>query len=184
MIAHPLIARIVKGRELAYIYGPPGTGKTRIGVHLFRLARSLGLNPIFIATEAGSVIVVGSLEGEARVARTADDLARRAGEASLKGMYVIVDTINSYYRGEPDMYSRRLLAATLAFMRVTGGLALGQASEFSGILTSPGIGIAEKYARVVGYTSKVEEGKFMLKIVKPLERILLFKVEGGDLRWL
>jgi hypothetical protein len=37
---------------------------------------------------------------------------------------------------------------------------------------------------VVGYTSKVEEGKFMLKIVKPWERILLFKVEGGDLRWL
>jgi hypothetical protein len=43
------------------------------------------------------------------------------------------------------MYSRRLLAATLAFMRVTGGLALGQASEFSSILTSPGIRIAEKY---------------------------------------
>lgn len=184
MIAHPLIAGIVKNRELAYIYGPPGTGKTRIGVHIFKLARSLGLNPIFIATEAGSVIVVDSLEGEARVARTADDLARHAGEASLKGMYIIVDTINSHYRVEPNMYSRRLLAATLAFMRVAGGLALGQASEFSGTLRSPGMKIIERYAKVVGYTSRVEGGKFMLKIVKPWEKILLFKVEGEDLRWL
>ncbi len=184
MISHPLIAGIVRSRSLTYIYGPPGTGKTRIGVHVFRLARSLGLNPIFIATEAGSIMIIDSLEGGARVARTADELAKIAGEALLKSSYVVVDTINSYYRGDPDMYSRRLLAATLAFMRVTGGLALGQVSEFSGILTSPGIRIVEKYARVVGYTSRVENGKFMLKIVKPWEKILLFKVEKGDIRWL
>lgn len=184
MSSHPLITDIVRGRRLAYIYGPPGSGKTRLGVHVYKLALSLGLNPVFIATEAGSIIVLRELEGEVRIARTMDEIARYTCEALVKNMYVVVDTINSYYRGDPDIYSRRLLASTLAFMKVTGGLALGQASEFSGLLSSPGLRIAGLYAGVIGYTVKVEEGKFKLHIVKPKEKILLFKVEDGGIRWL
>jgi len=184
VITHPLIASIVRNRDLAYIYGPPGTGKTRIGVHVFKLARSLGLDPIFIATEAGSVIVANMLEGEARIARDAEELVEYVEEASLKEMYIIVDTINSYYREDPSFKSRKILAATLAFMRISGGLALGQVSEFSGTISSPGIRVVEKYAKVIGVTSKVEDEKFMLKIIKPWERILLFKIEEEDIKWL
>ena len=182
--SHPLIAGMVKGRVLAYIYGPPGSGKTRLATHVFQLARSIGLNAMFVATESGSVIAARSLEGEVRVARAIDELSRYACEAAVKNVYLVVDTVNSFYRGDPDMYSRAFLASTLAFMRLSGGLALGQASEFSGKLASPGLRIAERYARIVGYTSRVEEGKFKLTIVKPRERILMFKVEDGGLRWL
>jgi hypothetical protein len=184
VISHPLIRELVRSRELVYIYGPPGTGKTRIGIHFFNLAGSLGLNPVYVATEAGSLIVARNLEGGSRVARTLDELVKVVCDALVRGSYVVVDTVNSYYRGDPDVYSRRMLAAVLAFMRVTGGLALGQASEFSGVISSPGVRVAERYARVLGYTSRVDDGKFMLRIIKPWEKVLLFKVEGGDLRWL
>lgn len=184
MNTHPLVAGIVKNRYLAYIYGPPGSGKTRLGVHFFKVASSLDMKPMFIASEAGSIIVAESLGGEVRIAKAMDELPKYACEALVKGMYVVVDTVNSFYRGDPDLYSRSFLASTLALIRLTGGLALGQASELSGQITSPGLKLIKRYAKVVGYTTKIGEGKFKLVITKPKERIVLFKVEGDNIRWL
>ncbi len=184
MKTHPYIARIVGEGVLTFIYGPPGSGKSRLALHIVRVAEERGLKTLVVASESGALLAFRSLGFKVNYVKTIDEMVKLVASGALSGSYIIVDTINSHYRGDPDYYSRRMLAAACSFMRISGGLALGQASEVEGRLGSPGYSIIGRYAHIVGVTSKAGEGKFHLRIVKPEERLAAFKIEGGDIVWL
>lgn len=184
MKTHPYMARILREGTLTFIYGPPGTGKSRLALHIVRVAEERGFKTLVVATESGALLAFRSLGLNVNYAKTIDEMAKLVASGALSGSYVVVDTINSYYRGDPDYYSRRMLAAACSFMRISGGLALGQASEVEGRLGSPGYSIIGRYAHIVGVTSKAGEGKFYLKILKPEERLTAFRIEGDNIVWL
>lgn len=183
MRSHPYIEGVVRGRQLIYVYGPPASGKTRLGVHVARLAQALGYGVSIIATEAGSSLAYRTFGEATSVALTMDDMAMRVAQASLRGDYVIVDTVNSFYRESPDYRSRSLLAMACAFAKLSGGMVIGQSSAAED-LPSPGGVVVEKYAEVVGTTRRLQEGKFALEITKPQKKVTAFALSGDDLIWL
>ena len=182
MRSHPYIEAIVKSRALAFVYGPPGSGKTRLGLEVARVAEALGFGVSVIATEAGTSLAYRAHKTEVNTALSIDDMVMRVVRGALRNQYVIVDTVNSYYRDSPTYESRGLLALASAMMRLSGGLALGQVSFDE--QTAPGAAAVEKYASTVGITRRISEGKYMLEIVKPSRKLLVYEIRGEELSWL
>lgn len=184
MDTHPYIAAQVENRRFVFVYGPYGTGKTRLAVHVARLASKLGLNPVFLETEAVGSIVSRLYEGLVESAKSFDELARLVAYHSLGGRYLVVDSVNSFYRSEPPSVRRRILAFIASCLRKTGGLAVGQARLAGDELTSPGLRVISHYAEIVAFTSRVGSEKFKLEVLKPERRVLLFRLAQGDVEWL
>ncbi|MEN2999002.1 MAG: ATP-binding protein [Acidilobaceae archaeon] len=182
MRLHPYIGAIVKNRSFTFIYGPPGSGKTRLGLEVARIAESLGYGVSVIATEAGTSLAYRSLGEAVSTALSIDDMVMKVVRGALRGEYVIVDTVNSYYRDSPSYESRGLLALASAMMRLSGGLALGQVSFDE--QTAPGAAAVEKYALVTGMTRRLHEGKYLLEIVKPSRKLLVYEIRGEEVLWL
>lgn len=182
MRSHPYLEAVVKNRSLTFIYGPPGSGKTRLGLEVARLAESLGYAVSVIATEAGTSLAYRSRGAAVTTALSMDDMVMKVVRGVLRGEYVIVDTINSYYRDSPTYESRGLLALASSMMRLSGGLALGQVSFDE---QSPaGAAAVEKYALVAGVTKKLPEGKYLLELLKPARRLLVYEIRGEEVLWL
>lgn len=172
----------MRDRRFTYIYGPPASGKTHLAFHVARVSASLGLEPVVVATEAGTLLYARHHKTEAPVvfAYGLEDMVAKILENAAKGRFVIVDTINSYYRHEAGLEGGSMLALASSVLASSGGLAIGQARAPEG---SPGLGILDLYAHVLGFIEK--SGRLSrLVLVRPERRVLAFRVVGGgEIEW-
>lgn len=172
----------VEAGKFAFIYGPPATGKTRLAYHI---ALSAG-GSVAITTELGAVTYARAygLQRVVLEARTMDELASRVLKCYLAGRYVVIDTINHHYRADPSRPSRKQLALVSSIMRLSGGIAMGQASMGDRGLTAPGMPIISRYADIIAVTRRRGPGLFELEFLRPPGHRASFSVRGGGLEWL
>jgi len=180
MNSHPIFTRFIDKKMLFLVYGPAATGKTHLAYHAYAIAGSRGLNPVFIATEPGTITFLEHMGIDYIVARSMDEVSRLAAEAAFQGSYIIVDSINWHYREAPGLDAARHLAFTSAMIASSGGFATAQVSmEESRPSGEPYI---VHWAHALGGTAR-RDGVFELRLVRPIEKILVFRLEGGRVVW-
>ncbi|MEM0340715.1 MAG: hypothetical protein QXN05_05940 [Acidilobaceae archaeon] len=184
MRSHPYLEQLVAARRFAFVYGPFGTGKTRLAVHVAKLALGIGLNPLFVETEAVGTAVSRLYEGAFKIATSFDEMVHTIALAALSKRYLVVDSINSFYLSEPPSIRKRALTFVAATLKRTGGFAVGQVREKEGVLTSPGLNLVSSYADVIARTEKIDRDRFKLEVLKPERKLMLFRVSRGDVEWL
>lgn len=123
-VPESLDALIEKGRHIV-IYGGPGTGKTRLALHLLARAVAKGLSVELLFSEAGTLPLASRMGLSLPVSPiyAIDDLARKVTEASLRGSFTVIDTVNSFYI-EGNAFNTSLLAYVGSLLKETGGVSV------------------------------------------------------------
>ncbi len=176
---HPLLERLL-GRGFFLVYGPAGTGKTRLAMLLYEAALERGLDPVFIATEPGTVTALEHAGVPYEYAASLDQAASMVAEHAAAHRYLVVDSLNYPYRGGGWPVSQRLLAFTAAVMHEAGGVGTAQVREGG---EASGAQYMFPWADAVAETSRHGE-VFIVKILRPVERLIAYRVEGQRVRWL
>ncbi len=181
MNTHPFIRRLVEERKYVLVYGPAGTGKTHLAIHAYALASELGMSPVILSTEPGTRLLAEEAGAEYRSVHSLDRLAEEAVRESLEGRYVIVDSINSYYRAAPGPGSGRILAFLSGLLREAGGFATAQVAGEEA--TPSGSPYLRPWPHVIARTEKARD-YFLLITEKPSRRVLGFRMRGWEVEWL
>ena len=163
------------------MYGEAATGKTHIAYEIYKYAASQGLNPVFIATEPGTATFLSAVGGEFIRVLSLDELARQTTYHAAMERYIVVDSINWHYRETPGPDGGRMLAYISALLREAGGFVTAQVSGEDG--EPSGAPYITPWASAVGVTRR-GDGIFLVELLKPVKRLLGFRIRGTSLEWL
>ncbi|MCE4601337.1 MAG: ATP-binding protein [Desulfurococcales archaeon] len=177
----PLISRSVGRKKLFLVYGESATGKTHMAYEIYNYAASQGLNPVFIATEPGTATFLSAVGGEFIRVLSLDELARQITYHASMKRYIVVDSVNWHYREAPGPSGGRILAYISALLREAGGFATAQVSGGEG--GPSGAPYIMPWAGTVGVTRR-GDGIFLVELLKPVKRLLGFRIRGTSLEWL
>ncbi|MEB3760491.1 MAG: AAA family ATPase [Desulfurococcales archaeon] len=172
----------IKKGIFTLVYGRAGTGKTHLAYYAYLVAKSKNLDPVLIATEPGTTLFLRKIQhAEYHVAHTLDELVRLVTSNSLRGKFIIIDSVNWHYRSEPGIENGKILMYLSSVARSTGGLYTAQVSG-EGLLPS-GAPYIIPWAHIVIRTSKIND-KFLAESLRPHRKTLMYEIRGKDLRWL
>ncbi len=181
---HPLLRGYIESRASILIFGVAASGKTHLAVDIALCARILGMNPMIHAVENSTRVYLAHHDpGLPYTAPdTMDQLLEEATRASLRGLYQVVDTVNTHYRSSPDMRTGSMMAYIMALLRETGGVAVAQVAG-SGMEAS-GIQYLAPWASLVLRLGRGRDGVFLVEVLKPKRRYYAFRVHGGRIEWI
>lgn len=180
-----LVESWIRDGLLQVIYGPAATGKTHLALTFAEIAASIHGESCIIASEPGTALLLREAPPKGGVlaayATTPEELLLYTLKCTVKGAYTVIDTINAFC--DPmDPGSYRYISMTSALLRSSrrGGAAFAQ------VRGEPYYPACWKalipWAGVVGETSRYG-GRFVLRILKPIEALMAFKLSGGRAVW-
>jgi hypothetical protein len=182
-----LDALVGRGRHVV-IYGEPGSGKTRLALHLAARAVAKGLKACVFFSEAGTLPLAAraGLSLSLSPIYAMDDLAHKVTEASMKGLFIVVDTVNSFYV-EGDPASASLLAYVSSLIKEAGGVSVALSRRKGG--EPPGLRFMLPFSDAVVETSKKGRGEFEASLATPglrpgVAARLRFRPKGWYVEWI
>lgn len=170
---------------LQVIYGPAATGKTHLALTFAEIAARVHGKSCIIASEPGTALLLREAPPKGGVlaayATTPEELLSFTLRCTVRGAYTVIDTINAFC-DPTDVESYRYVSMTSALLRSSrrGGAAFAQ------VRGEPYYPACWKaiipWAEVVGETSR-DGGRFVLRILKPIEALVTFRLTEGRAVW-
>ncbi len=163
------------------VYGPYASGKTHLAIEAYRIASSLGYNPVIIATEPGTSSIARLIRIPFIEALNMDELLSKVTLEVAKGRYPVIDSINWHYRENPGPVFGRYMAYISALLLESGGFATAQVSGELG--EASGSPYLLPWASSLARTRR-EGDAYILIFERPLRRILGFRIRRYSIEWI
>ena len=170
---------------LQVIYGPAATGKTHLALTFAEIAASIHGKSCIIASEPGTALLLREAPPKGGVlaayATTPEELLSYTLKCVIRGAYTVIDTINAFC-DPADVKSYRYISMVSALLRSSrrGG------AVFAQVRGEPYYPACWKaiipWAGAVGETSR-DGSRFVLRILKPIEALVTFRLTEGRAAW-
>ena len=177
----PLISQNIRNKTYFLIYGEAATGKTHIAYEVYLYARSIGLNPVMLATEPGTITFLEAVGEDFTEILNLDELAKQVTYYAGLKRYIIIDSINWHYRESPGPRHGKFVAYISAILREKGGFATAQVSGKD--LEPSGAPYLIPWVNALGLTKR-EGDIYLIELQKPIKKLYGFRIRGTRLEWL
>ncbi|MCE4623975.1 MAG: ATP-binding protein [Caldisphaeraceae archaeon] len=185
-ILHPIISDYINKRLFIVVYGPPRTGKTHLAFSIARYLLSNNIKAGIIATEASTFTFARNVEHNTEVylCITKEQLVKKVIDFIIENRYIVLDSINWLFRSFNDETSQKELSFISSLMGTYGGFATGQVSEIEDTYKMSMDSWILPWANVIGAAKKLNNNLVELKIERPKEVIMKYKITRDGVDWI
>ncbi len=184
---HPFISDFIDNNLFLLIYGPPATGKTHLAFEIAKYLISKKSEFSFIATEAQTFTYSKYFKYEIpiKLIITREQLIKEVIENIKQKKFIIIDSINNLFRPFNDDVSQKELSLISSLLSLYGGFSTGQISQEDSETNKMSMDLwVIPWAKGIGITRKLKENVVELKLVRPKEIILGFKIIRDGIEWI
>ncbi|AFZ70891.1 DNA replication protein [Caldisphaera lagunensis DSM 15908] len=184
---HPFISNFIDNNLFLLVYGPSATGKTHLAFEIAKYLIDKKRDFSFIATEAQTFTYSKYFKYEIpiKLVITREQLIKEVIDDIKQNKFIIIDSINNLFRPFNDDVSQKELSLISSMMSLYGGFSTGQISQedFETNKMSMDLWVIP-WAKGIGITRKLKENTIELKLVRPKEIILGFKIIRDGIEWI
>jgi archaellum biogenesis ATPase FlaH len=168
------------------IYGPPATGKTHLAFEVVKYLLSKSLKVSFIATESSTLTFARHVYNDLniRAVITKEQLLKEVILSTLSNEFIVIDSINWLFRSFNDETAEKELSFISSLLSLMGGFATGQISEIDEESKMSMDTWVLPWVKVVGITKKFKEGLIELKIERPINLVLEYRITRDGVMWI